>query len=147
MTFQIKAFHELTLQQLYKILQQRTQVFVVEQNCPYPEVDGKDEKSMHVFQEIEGEIVAYCRLLPPGVSYEEASIGRVLVHESYRGKGIAYEMMQVAITYMEEVFQQSIIKIQAQAYLEAFYGSLGFQTISDVYLEDNIPHIDMRRKK
>ena len=147
MSFQIKAFQELTMQQLYKILQQRTQVFVVEQNCPYLEVDGKDEKSIHIFQEAAGEIIAYCRILPPGVSYEETSIGRVLVHEAYRGKGIAYEMMQMAITYIEETLHQSVIKIQAQSYLEKFYSSLGFTTISEEYLEDNIPHIDMLRQK
>ena len=147
MSFQLKNFNELSNQQMYKILQQRTQVFVVEQNCPYLEVDGKDEASLHLFKEVDGVIAAYCRLLPPGISYEEASIGRVLVHESFRGQGLAETMMKQAIQYIVETMQQPTIKIQAQSYLEKFYSSLGFEKISEEYLEDNIPHIDMRLKK
>lgn len=145
MHFQCKPFQELTITELYAILQVRTDVFVVEQACPYPEVDGKDQQCLHMFLEIEGDIAAYCRLLPPGISYEQTSIGRVLVHPAHRGKGLAQQMMKLAINTIEKEMNETTIKIQAQAYLQAFYEQLGFLVVSDTYLEDNIPHIDMVR--
>lgn len=142
----LKAFDALSTKELYAILKERTNVFVVEQNCPYLEVDGKDEASYHLFKEVNGDIAAYLRILPPGVSYTESSIGRVLVKKEYRGQGLAYEMMQKGIDFIHNELQQRDIKIQAQDYLRAFYGSFGFEAVSDVYLEDNIPHIDMVMK-
>jgi len=142
----LKAFDELSTKELYAILKERTNVFVVEQNCPYLEVDGKDEASYHLFKEVNGDIAAYLRILPPGVSYTESSIGRVLVKKEYRGQGLAYEMMQKGIDFIHNELQHRDIKIQAQDYLRAFYGSFGFKAVSDVYLEDNIPHIDMVMK-
>ncbi|MGT2712362.1 GNAT family N-acetyltransferase [Streptococcus oriscaviae] len=147
MDWQLKAFDELTLKELYAILALRTDVFVVEQECPYPEVDGKDVQSYHLFAQENGEIVAYLRILPPGLSYDEASIGRVVIRASHRGQGLGRPMMQQAIDYIVRVLKEDRIKIGAQAYLEAFYASLGFEQVSEVYLEDGIPHMDMLYQK
>ncbi|RKQ12092.1 GNAT family N-acetyltransferase [Ureibacillus endophyticus] len=147
MNFQLKTFNELTTTELYNILKERTDVFVVEQNCPYPEVDGKDLQSYHLFKEENGEIIAYLRILPPGVSYPELSIGRVLVKEDYRGQKLAQQMMEQALSYITSELKETTVKIQAQHYLEDFYRSFGFEVISEVYLEDGIPHIDMLLKK
>ena len=147
MNFQLKTFNELTTTELYNILKERTDVFVVEQNCPFPEVDGKDLQSYHLFKEENGEIIAYLRILPPGVSYPELSIGRVLVKEDYRGQKLARQMMEEALSYITSELKETTVKIQAQHYLEDFYRSFGFEVISEVYLEDGIPHIDMLLKK
>lgn len=147
MNFQLKTFNELTTTELYNILKERTDVFVVEQNCPFPEVDGKDLQSYHLFKEENGEIIAYLRILPPGVSYPELSIGRVLVKEDYRGQKLAQQMMEEALSYITSELKETTVKIQAQHYLEDFYRSFGFEVISEVYLEDGIPHIDMLLKK
>jgi len=143
----LKPFDALTTKELYAILYERTNVFVVEQNCPYLEVDGKDEASYHLFKEEDGVIVAYLRILPPGVSYEQASLGRVLVKQTHRGQGIAQQLVQKGIDFVHTSLGEKTIKIQAQAYLRDFYGSFGFEAISDVYLEDDIPHIDMLLEK
>lgn len=147
MDWQLKAFDELTLKELYAILALRTDVFVVEQECPYPEVDGKDVQSYHLFAQENGEIVAYLRILPSGLSYDEASIGRVVIRASHRGQGLGRPMMQQAIDYIVRVLKEDRIKIGAQAYLEDFYTSLGFEQVSEVYLEDGIPHMDMVYRK
>lgn len=143
----LKPFDALTTKELYAILYERTNVFVVEQNCPYLEVDGKDEASYHLFKEEDGVIVAYLRILPPGVSYEQASLGRVLIKQTHRGQGIAQQLVQKGIDFVHASLGEKTIKIQAQAYLRDFYGSFGFEAISDVYLEDDIPHIDMLLEK
>jgi len=145
MTWYIKRFDELTSLEMYRILQERTAIFVVEQNCPYQEVDGKDLASYHLYKEENGEIVAYSRLLPAGIAYTEASIGRVIVKREYRGKGLAQELFRKSIEFIQYELKEDKIKIQAQHYLEKFYNSYGFEPISDVYLEDDIPHIDMMR--
>ena len=147
MDWQLKAFDELTLKELYAILALRTDVFVVEQECPYPEVDGKDVQSYHLFAQENGEIVAYLRILPSGLSYDEVSIGRVVIRASHRGQGLGRPMMQQAIDYIVRVLKEDRIKIGAQAYLEDFYASLGFEQVSEVYLEDGIPHMDMVYRK
>lgn len=143
MTYFIKKFNELTNEELYKILQARVDVFVVEQACPYPEIDGYDQKATHYFSRDGENIMAYVRLLPSGSRYSEASIGRVLVMEKYRGNGYAREIMRRAIAYVRHDWGASKIKLQAQVYLEKFYASLGFERVSEDYLEDNIPHVDM----
>lgn len=145
MTWLIKKFDELTSMEVYRILQERTAIFVVEQNCPYQEVDGKDIASYHLYKEEAGEIVAYSRLLPSGVSYTEASIGRVIVKREHRGKGLAQELFSKSIEFIQYELKENKIKIQAQQYLQSFYQSFGFEPISETYLEDNIPHIDMVR--
>ena len=147
MNWNLKKFNELNTEELYKILGLRSEVFVVEQDCVYLDCDNKDFKSYHLFLKDNDEIVAYLRVLEKGVSYDEISIGRVLVKESYRGKGISREMMIKAIDFIESDLKEDTIKIQAQAYLVDFYSSLGFKAVSKEYLEDNIPHIDMIYKK
>jgi len=143
MEWYLKAFNELNTVEMYTILQERTAVFVVEQNCPYLEVDGKDIESYHLFAQLDGEIAAYARILPAGVSYKEASIGRVLVKKAYRGQGLAHDLLKKAIMFIQDDLNETAIKIQAQSHLEKFYASFGFKSISSSYLEDNIPHIDM----
>lgn len=147
MNFTLKTFNELTNTELYNILQERTNVFVVEQSCPYPEVDGKDVQSYHLYKEQDGEIVAYLRILPPGVSYAELSIGRVLVKKEYRGQRLAHELMGRALQFIEDELNETTVKIQAQDYLRNFYSSFGFEAISEVYLDDGIPHVDMLLQK
>ena len=143
MKWNLKTFNELTNMELYSLLKERTAVFVVEQNCPYLEVDGKDPHSYHLYAEIGGDIVAYLRILPPGVSYTEASLGRIFVKQEFRRKGFAEELVRRGIDFIHTELNETVIKIQAQDYLRQFYGSFGFKSISEVYLEDNIPHIDM----
>lgn len=143
MEWQIKHFDELDSLELYKIIKQRINVFVVEQNCPYPDCDDKDLNSYHLFSEDDDLIVAYCRILLPGVSYKEPSIGRVLVHKEYRRQGLGKELMKKAIEYIEEELGKNRIRISAQQYLLKFYTGLGFKVVSDMYLEDNIPHLEM----
>ncbi|HEL9642871.1 MULTISPECIES: GNAT family N-acetyltransferase [Streptococcus] len=143
MQWEIKAFDQLSLQELYGILTLRVDVFVVEQACPYPEVDGKDPNCLHLLGTDEGELVAYLRILPAGLSYDEVSIGRVVIKSSHRGKGLGRPMMGQAIHFITNEWKESQIKIGAQAHLEKFYSSLGFEPVSEVYLEDGIPHLDM----
>ncbi|MEH7030161.1 MULTISPECIES: GNAT family N-acetyltransferase [Bacillus] len=143
MSWNLKKFDELTNIELYNLLKERTLVFVVEQNCPYPEVDGKDPFSYHLFKEDNGEIIAYLRIVPAGVSYQEISIGRVFVKKEYRGQGIAEELLKKGLDFIQNELKEKTVKIQAQDYLRKFYSSFGFQTISQTYLEDNIPHVNM----
>lgn len=147
MNWKIKKFNELNVEEIYKILALRNEVFIVEQECPYLDCDDKDLNSYHLFSEENGEIVAYLRILEKGVSYDEISIGRVAVKKIRRGKGISRKMMLKAIEFIENNLSEDTIKIQAQAYLLNFYSSLGFKAVSQEYLEDDIPHIDMLYKK
>lgn len=147
MKWEIKAFDQLSLQELYTILTLRADVFVVEQACPYPEVDGKDPNCLHLLGTDEGGLVAYLRILSAGLSYDEVSIGRVVIKPSHRGKGLGRPMMEQAIHYITTEWKESQIKIGAQAHLAKFYGSLGFEAVSEVYLEDDIPHLDMLYSK
>lgn len=145
--WQIKKFEELKCEDLYKILKIRNDVFIVEQHCVYQDCDDKDKYSYHLYLEEHGKIISYLRILNKGVSYNEVSIGRVLVNKDYRGKGIAKEIMIRAINFIEQDLKETEIRIQAQAYLLNFYKNLGFTEVSEAYLEDNIPHIDMLYKK
>jgi ElaA protein len=121
-------------------------VFVVEQQCIYEDCDGKDKKSYHLFAEHNGEILVYLRILEKGISYNEISIGRVLARENYRGNGFAKQMMLRAIEFIENNLNEKVIRISAQEYLLKFYSSLGFVRVSEGYLEDDIPHIEMLYK-
>lgn len=141
--WKIKSFEQLNSFELYKILQLRINVFMLEQNCLYPECDDKDFKAYHLVGLDENGIVAYARLLPPGISYTEASIGRVIIATEYRGKKIGNQLMRKAIEYIETELVSNKIRISAQAHLKDFYESLGFKTVSEEYLEDDIPHIEM----
>lgn len=143
MTWQLKTYAELTKDQLYSIIKERINIFIVEQNCPYPELDDLDQGSYHLFFEEDGEIRAYCRILPKVLKYEEVSIGRVIVKEAYRRTGIATILMRSAIDFVETELNETEIKIQAQDHLRSFYSSFGFKAISETYLEDGIPHVDM----
>ncbi|MBD7911292.1 MULTISPECIES: GNAT family N-acetyltransferase [Clostridium] len=147
MNWNLKKISELTIEELYKILKLRSEVFVVEQQCVYQDCDGKDESSYHLYLEDKGEIVAYLRILPRKISYEEMSIGRVVVKKSYRGQSVASEMLKKAIEFIEEKLNQMEIRISAQAHLINFYGSFGFKAVTEEYLEDGIPHIEMLYKK
>jgi len=146
--WKIKKFVELSNDELYQILWLRSKVFVVEQNCVYLDNDFKDQQSFHFCGwSSDNSLLAYLRILPPGLSYTEASIGRVLVNPDYRGKGYGLEMMRLAIIQTLESFGVDAIKIGAQCYLIKFYESLGFAICSDEFLEDGIPHIEMIYKK
>lgn len=142
-----KEFDELTVDEFHDIIQLRINVFVVEQNCPYPELDGRDRFAIHFFGQTDsGRIVAYTRIFRPGDYYEQPAIGRVVVDQEFRRDGIGYELMRGTLKKMEELFGQVDIKIGAQSYLRRFYESLGFEKVGDEYLEDGIPHIHMIRK-
>ncbi len=143
MKFYIKKFDELSLDELYQILVLRCAVFVVEQDCAFLECDGKDKCSYHVFTKENDKVIAYLRIPMPSVVYDEVSIGRVLVKEEYRKKGISRELVSKAMNFITEELKETRIKIQAQSYLEKFYAEFGFKTVSEEYLEDGIPHIDM----
>ena len=139
-----KNFQALTTEELYKILVLRAEVFVVEQNCPYQDVDGKDLQSIHVLGYIKNELVAYARVLEQGISYEEyASIGRIVTSPSIRGKKYGHELVDFAIEVCQKSFPAQPIKISAQAHLEKFYNAHSFKATGEAYLEDNIPHIGM----
>lgn len=148
MRFHICTFQELQLEELYAFMALRQEVFVVEQDCPYLDADGKDQLGWHVmlFDE-KGQLGAYNRLLPPGVSYEKySSIGRVVSSEHVRGKGYGKAVMERSIQVIKELFPEAAIKISAQTYLLKFYNDLGFQEVGKEYLEDDIPHIGMIRE-
>jgi ElaA protein len=141
--FQIKKFEELKVEELYEILRMRNEVFVIEQNCIYQDCDEKDKKAYHLLGIENEKMVAYLRILERGVSYNEISIGRVLVDQKHRGKGLARELLVKAIDFIEEHLNEKEIRISAQKYLLDFYKSLGFMIASEVYLEDGIPHVEM----
>jgi ElaA protein len=142
-TWQLKKFEELSTIELYKILHLRAEVFVVEQNCPYQDMDGKDFKSYHLLGFAENELLAYTRILPAGISYKEASIGRVVTSPKTRGTGAGKELMKESIQCIEKLFGTVSVRIGAQCYLKKFYESFGFEIASEEYLEDNIPHVEM----
>lgn len=142
--WKIKRFNELSLGELYSILQLRSEVFVVEQNCVYQDIDGKDEKAIHLLGEIDGLLVAYARLFRPNDYFEQASIGRVIVKPSHRAFKLGHQLMKEAITAVNEQFGTENITISAQLYLKKFYESHGFTQTSEMYLEDDIPHIEMK---
>lgn len=141
----VKSFGELQPLELYQILQLRIDVFMLEQNCLYPECDDKDLKAFHLYAKHEGKIIAYARLLPAGISYDDLSIGRVVVHTDFRKYGLGKVLMNRAIDYWNKESPAIPIRISGQLYLQRFYEGLGFKTVSDVYLEDDIPHIEMLR--
>ena len=144
-TWYHKHFDNLSTTELYQILQIRNEVFIVEQNCPFQDMDDKDFKSVHLmgFDVDSQKIIAYTRIVPAGVSYEKASIGRVVTSPKARGGGIGKELMQKSIELLEKLYGKVSIKIGAQLYLKIFYESFGFQQIEEVYLEDGIEHILM----
>lgn len=143
MKLTFKRFEELNGKEVYKILKARNEVFVVEQNCVYLDSDNKDFNAYHVYYEDNDKVIAYIRILDKGISYKEISIGRVLVDINYRRQGIAGKVMKAGIEFIKKELNENSIRISAQAHLYPFYKQLGFKKVSDEYLEDNIPHIEM----
>ncbi len=141
--FEVKRFDELSVIGLYKILRLRAQVFVVEQDCVYQDIDNKDQKALHVIGYKNDEVVAYTRLFDTGDYFENASIGRVVVSEKERKYGCGHDLIKESIKAIEVFFKTNTIKISAQTYLKRFYESHGFKQIGEEYLEDGIPHIGM----
>jgi ElaA protein len=142
-TWTHKHFNDLTPPELYAILQLRNAVFVVEQNCVFQDADNKDQRSYHIMGWKDGYLAAYSRLVPPGISYTEASIGRVVTASAARGSGIGKILMKYSIEMLYNIWSKQEIKIGAQLYLQNFYQSFGFQQTSEIYLEDGINHIEM----
>ncbi|PXF64663.1 GNAT family N-acetyltransferase [Kangiella spongicola] len=144
MQFKLKSWAELEKSELYQLLQLRAQIFVVEQECAYQDLDGQDPEALHLLASDEHQtLVAYARLYETQIDTKDyVAIGRVCTAEAYRGQGISRQLMQQAISYIESN-QKKPITVSAQAYLEQFYQSLGFATVSEPYLEDGIPHIRM----
>ena len=146
-TWVVREFAELSSLELYKILQLRINVFMLEQECLYLECDNKDLKGKHLMGILNDEVVAYARLLPPNVSYTDASIGRVVVNPNARHLKLGTALMQEAISAMLKDFPHEAIRISAQAHLQGFYENVGFVRVSEEpYLEDNIPHVEMLLK-
>jgi ElaA protein len=150
MEWMCKSFDELGSALLYRILSARNAVFVVEQQCPYQDIDGRDLHSLHLVAQARDEadrpqIAAYLRLLPPGLAYDEASIGRVITAASHRGMGLGRELLARAVAIAEVQWPDAPLRIGAQAHLEAFYGGFGFVKASEPYDEDGILHIEMVR--
>ena len=138
-----KPFDELTVHELYAILQLRSEVFVLEQQCLYADMDDKDQQSYHIMMWDNNVLAAYTRLLPAGVSYDTASIGRVVTSPKMRAKGLGRALMQYSIDTLYSLWGKTTITIGAQYYLRAFYESFGFRKCSDIYIEDGIEHIKM----
>ncbi len=145
--WQIKSFETLSVNELYDILRLRSEIFVVEQNCVYLDLDNKDQKALHLFGIFEGKIVAHARLFKPGISFVHASIGRVTVDAKHREKKWGHELMRQAIAGILHHYGETEITIGAQLYLKKFYESHGFVQTSEMYLEDDIPHIQMDKNR
>ena len=145
LNWKIKRFEALTIDELYNLLKLRSEVFVVEQNCVYLDADGKDKFALHLIGEYDGKIVACARLFDAGISFDNASIGRVVVNVNYRDKKWGHDLMHEAITGIKSNFGKDKITIGAQLYLKKFYESHGFVQTSEMYMEDGIPHIEMQR--
>jgi ElaA protein len=142
-TWICKPFDELSVHELYAILQLRNEVFVVEQNCVFQDADNKDQLSYHLMGWQQSSLIAYTRLVPPGVAYAEPSIGRVVTSITARRSGIGKELMQQSVAGCKKLFGNNIIRIGAQLYLKKFYSSLGFVPTGGIYPEDGIEHIQM----
>lgn len=141
----LKKFDELSLQELYALLQLRNEVFIIEQNCIYPDLDNKDQSAYHLMCFENNKLIAYTRILPPGISYIDPAIGRVVTAVSARGSGLGKELMLRSVEVCENLFGKIPISLGAQVYLKKFYESLGFFTAGEMYLEDGIEHVKMTR--
>ena len=146
MEYKIKAFEELNTRELYSILRLRSEIFVVEQNCVYQDLDNKDLSGYHLMAIDNNEIVAYLRVLPKGVSYKEISIGRFVVRKDYRRKNLGLALLNKALRFIEEDLKEKEVRISAQVYVKELYKKAGFIEDSEEYLEDDIPHVEMLYK-
>jgi len=144
-SFNVKGFHALSIDELYNILRLRAEVFVVEQDCVYQDIDNKDQKALHVIGLKNDKIIAYTRIFNAGDYFEKASIGRVVVAEKERKYGYGHDLISHSIKAIKESYNTDEIKISAQCYLKKFYVRHGFNQIGNEYLEDGIPHIAMIR--
>tara|TARA_R110002073_G_scaffold81742_1_gene195809 strand:+ start:6248 stop:6694 length:447 start_codon:yes stop_codon:yes gene_type:complete len=143
LNIETKTFKDLTTKELYNLLQLRSEVFVVEQDCVYQDLDGKDEKALHIIGKKDNKIVAYTRVFKPGDYFTEASIGRVVVSKEERQHKYGYDIMEASIKAVKDYFDETKIKLSAQTYLKQFYNNLGFKEKGEEYLEDGIPHVAM----
>ncbi|MFD2725810.1 GNAT family N-acetyltransferase [Hyunsoonleella rubra] len=143
LSIKVKAFSELTVEELYAILRLRSEVFVVEQDCVYQDIDGKDQNAIHILGFKADELVGYARAFKPGDYFEEASIGRVVVSKKERAFKYGYDIMYAAVKAVEHNFKEKTIRLSAQCYLKGFYNKVGFEAVGEVYLEDGIPHVAM----
>lgn len=141
--FTVKAFDALTTSELYAILRLRSQVFVVEQNCVYQDIDARDQQALHLLGYYQNQLVAYSRCFAPGIHFTEAAIGRVLVDPTYRKLKFGHQLIDQSIAAIKQEYGVEKIRISAQQYLIPFYQSHGFKTEGEGYLEDDIPHIEM----
>ncbi|MCP4120136.1 MAG: GNAT family N-acetyltransferase [Bacteroidetes bacterium] len=146
MNWKTAAFEDLNLNELYDLIRIRIEVFAVEQDCSYQDLDGYDQKAWHVMGSDNGTLVAYARLFAPGIKYKHASIGRIVTASSHRSMGIGKALVRQSISECNRLFGPVGITISAQCYLDKFYTELGFETVSDVYLEDGIDHQEMIRR-
>lgn len=144
--WEVKTFQQLTVEQLFESLQLRVDVFVVEQQCSYRELDEYDrnQETRHLFGRNEdSQLIAYARILPPGFRHPEVNLGRFVVRADSRKQGIGHQLLQTALQEISGCWPQTSIRISAQEYLQEFYGQYGFVRVSGMYLEDGIPHVEM----
>jgi len=146
MKVSVKRFNELSTEELYQILRLRSEVFVVEQDCVYQDVDNKDQKALHIIGNKDGEVVAYTRVFKPGDYFNNVSIGRVVVSQDQRKYGLGKQIMQASLAAINQRFPDKAIEISAQSYLLKFYTALGFSAFGEEYLEDGIPHRRMLKE-
>lgn len=142
----LKHYNELIVDELYEIVKSRFEVFVEEQKVSEQDFDDRDKDSYHLFLWDKGRVAAYCRIIKKGIVYDDASIGRVLVLNNYRRKGVAEDMIRRAIEFIEKTLKERTITLSAQEYITSLYGKLGFEPISEAYLEAGIPHIKMKKR-
>jgi len=147
MTISIKTFEALTKSELYNLLQLRSEVFVVEQDCVYQDIDGLDAKAIHVMGIKQQQLVSYTRIFKPGDYFQEACIGRVVVKKEERKFGYGKDIMLASIKFINNTLHRNIVELSAQVYLKKFYNELGFIEKGETYLEDGIPHIKMAQEK
>lgn len=146
MKWDVNLFHELSVSQLFEVLQLRVDVFVVEQQCAYPELDEYDRhaETRHLSgSNAAGPLIAYARILPPGSRYPDVNLGRFVVRKEVRGQGVGHRLLREALQEIQKIWPGCAIRISAQDYLQKFYNQYGFVRVSDVYLEDGIPHVEM----
>ena len=140
----VKKYSDLDLDDFHDIIALRIKIFVIEQDCPYQDLDGNDKLAFHLyFKDTENQIVAATRVLPQNIAYNEVSIGRVVVDENYRGTGLGHELMKQSMVFVERQFGVTDVRLSAQKHLENYYGKHGFTSTGKEYLEDGIPHVEM----
>lgn len=140
----LKSFQDLDKEELYKFLQLRIEVFVVEQNCPYQDFDDLDQEAQHMWIEEEGEVICYLRINSPGTKFDEPSLGRIVTKATHRSQGLAAQLIYEGLKVIQETYGRPTM-ISAQSHLQDYYGTFGFETCSEEYLEDDIPHVNMIR--